>query len=259
MVVEAVDSQVESCRRSLQALEPVWPGSKKLKELLNDVQARAKEVVVAANASPTQSTKKRKSSQETALHSKRAMGSSTEGLRRPQSSTRINSGDWHYESITTPADQLKRPRSEPRYQTSHTRTNSHEEDLLAQPWPLPMTALNATDQQTQAVDMTFDVGGVEFNGLDMLQGFTGTDLTSFWSTFNLGPSFNPQSEPIPQAPISTHTTLNSAAGTGPSPNAWVYPTGTTGPDGSGMNSDFWSQIAGGTFDWGADPSVPFNI
>lgn len=41
VVIEAVDWQVLACRKCLQTLEPVWPGSKKLKELLNDVASRA--------------------------------------------------------------------------------------------------------------------------------------------------------------------------------------------------------------------------
>lgn len=56
-IIEAVDWQAEACRRCLQTLEPVWPGSKKLKELLNDVASRAKEAMV-----PKPSGKKRKSS-----------------------------------------------------------------------------------------------------------------------------------------------------------------------------------------------------
>lgn len=48
-IIEAVDWQAEACRRCLQTLEPVWPGSKKLKELLNDVASRAKEAMVSQN------------------------------------------------------------------------------------------------------------------------------------------------------------------------------------------------------------------
>ena len=62
VVVDAVGSHVESCRKSLQALEPVWPGSRKLKDLLNEVEVKAKEVVVAVKTSPGRSTTKRKSS-----------------------------------------------------------------------------------------------------------------------------------------------------------------------------------------------------
>lgn len=41
VVIEAVDWQALACRKCLQTLEPVWPGSKKLKELLNDVASHA--------------------------------------------------------------------------------------------------------------------------------------------------------------------------------------------------------------------------
>lgn len=56
VVIESVDWQVQACRSCLQTLEPIWPGSKELKELLDDVASRAKEAMV-----PKTSGKKRKS------------------------------------------------------------------------------------------------------------------------------------------------------------------------------------------------------
>ena len=114
----------------------------------------------------------------------------------------------------------------------------------------------------------FDVGGVTFDGLEMLQGFnTNTDATQFWNSFI---------SPTGQANyvISGQTTPNSS---GPSPKAWQVNQGNQANQGnqitqtpnsvaispgglmSGSGADFWSQLAPGGFDWGADPNVPFNI
>lgn len=194
VVIEAVAGKVQSCRRALQDLEPVWPGSKKLRELLDDVENRAKEVVhdpkKRKNSSPD---KKRNSSLD------------------------------------------KRTRLE----TSDTRTNMPQE--VPQQFPM----------MNPPLDMSmFDIGGVTFDGLEMLQGFQGVDPANIWST--LGDTFI---QTPTMHPLSGQGTPNS--GQGPSPGGWGFPpqTGVMGLEGT----DLWSQVAGGSFDWQADPSVPFNI
>jgi hypothetical protein len=194
VVIEAVASKVESCRRALQDLEPVWPGSKKLKELLNDVENRAKEVVHDPKKRKFPSPEKKRQ----ASHDKRV-----------------------------------------RIETSDTRTNIPQ-DIPQYPMMDPVPDMSM-----------FDVGGVTFDGLEMLQGFQGVDPANIWST--LGDTFI-------QTPIVTQNNNNSGNGTpnsgiGPSPGGWSFSQNGMGLEGT----DLWSQVAGGSFDWQADPSVPFNI
>lgn len=255
VVVDAVGSSVESCRRSLQALEPVWPGSRKLKELLNDVEARAKDVVVATMVPPT--TKKRKASAETAPHGKRTVTSQAQASHRPYHTARSDSGGWQYQLMPGGGQQLKRTGSEPRYQTSHTRTNSREDDSTAPQWQLPTANITSEVQIVQPIDMGFDIGGVDFSGLDMLQGFSGTDVASFWDALNIDSTVSLQSEVPNQTAVPLHNVLTT--GSVPSPNGWPYSLTPSAQDSSGLNADFWSQVAGGSFDWAADPAVPFNI
>lgn len=289
VVVDAVESQVESCRRSLQALEPVWPGSRKLKELLNDVEGRTKEVV----AQPEGSMRKRKSSP-----SKRHSTANHNNRQDLPSGSQPGSADpAHY----NPAG--KRVRI---YETSDTRTNIPLEEYMqppqAQAYSLnPMSVHTNThpqfpnmdlnlatnhqsqqqqQQQFQPFDTTFDVGGVTFDGLEMLQGFTGIDPASIWGT--LADGFIQTPTPTPGAGTGNGTAFQSAqgtptsqsgsmsalpigTGTGPSPTtgngnlgtSWQYmPTGT-GNTGTGL--EMWNQVSGGMFDWGSDPNVPFNI
>jgi hypothetical protein len=193
VVIEAVGSKVESCRRALQDLEPVWPGSKKLKELLNDIENRAKEVVHDPKKRQLPSSdKKRQSSYD------------------------------------------KRPRIE----TSDTRTNVPQ-DVPQYPTLDPMPDMSM-----------FDVGGVTFDGLEMLQGFQGVDPANIWST--LGDTFI-------QTPIVNQSTQSGngtpTSGHNPSPGGWSFSQNGIGMEGT----DLWSQVAGGSFDWQADPNVPFNI
>lgn len=195
VVIEAVGSKVQSCRRALQDLEPVWPGSKKLRELLDDVENRAKEVV--------HDPKKRKAPSP---DKKRSLDKRT------------------------------------RLETSDTRTNIPQE----------ITQSYSSSIMNPPIDMSmFDIGGVTFDGLEMLQGFQGVDPANIWST--LGDSFTQTPNMVQQT--SGQGTPNSAQN--PSPGGWSFAqqTGGMGLEGT----DLWSQVAGGSFDWQADPSVPFNI
>jgi len=260
VVVDAVGSHVESCRKSLQALEPVWPGSRKLKELLNDVELRAKQVVVAAKAPPCRSPNKRKPAlHETAPHGKRPMGLPVADPLTNHAG-RLNSVDWHYQQASTGSGSHKHPSSKPRYQTSDTRTNIREKDRAAQPWQMAPSNSDLTTSVEQPIDTSFDIGGVDFNGLDMLQGFTGADLASFWNTFHVEAPLSSQIPPTSLS-MSRQNTPSSVPGnaSGSSPGTWAFQSPSAAVDGSGTDAEFWSQVTGSTFDWGADPSVPFNI
>jgi len=105
---------------------------------------------------------------------------------------------------------------------------------------------------TGVPDMSmFDVGGVTFDGLEMLQGFQGVDPANIWST--LGDTFIQTPNIVNQNNNSGNGTPNS--GIGPSPGGWSFSQNGMGLEGT----DLWSQVAGGSFDWQADPNVPFNI
>jgi hypothetical protein len=156
--------------------------------------------------------------------------------------------------------------------------------------PNAMNQLN----MSPTFDMSFDVGGVTFDGLEMLQGFTGVEAAAnFWNSLTPGYAVGGGGGLVAdgaggmleyaQMPGSAHPSNNgwvSAQGTpssgaggqaGYSPQAWAAGgsvqggsgVGTVGPQGQGglqlESAEFWSQVAGNSFDWQADPAVPFNI
>lgn len=188
VVIEAVGSQVEACRKCLQALEPVWPGSKKLKELLNDVASRAKEVMVSKS-----SDKKRKSSAHKDKDRERQMLHPSQNHQsRPSTDSPIPQhaeNQWPSHSVSPPE---KRQRV---FELSDTRTASNEDEPAQNPqayysvYPMttPITS-QASLQFTEPMptyDMVFDLGGVTFDGLELLQGFSG-GASNFWNNFNFG-------------------------------------------------------------------------
>ncbi|ORY26678.1 fungal-specific transcription factor domain-domain-containing protein [Naematelia encephala] len=313
VVIETVASQVESARRSLQALEPAWPGARKLKELLNEVEGRAKDVVV----NPVHVGKKRK-----------APGADTSG-KRTQMGPPPNL--QHRESTDSPS----RPRTHSttsrgsldgrRYETSDTRTTMISESYSTQPYPgaqhpshispgyipnslispsidnmlIPNQASSQPPTTNQPFDTAFDVGGVTFDVDMLLQGFTGADAASFWNTLtndisttttlpmtqqnqphqhqhqhqhqqqHQHPQHSQHSQQHHQQQQQTflhsgQNTPNSAPdSTGVSPGNWTYqnplPAGTAGGEGGGASADLWSQVAGTSFNWEAEPIVPFNV
>ncbi|ORX40691.1 fungal-specific transcription factor domain-domain-containing protein [Kockovaella imperatae] len=292
IVIDAVGSSVESCRKILQALEPAWPGSRKLKELLNDAEARAKEVALGnASGVARPMMKKRKTSSNGSVSSSTA--------KRPSMGP---PPDRHYPNAS-PVD----PRRA--YETSNTRTMVRDDDIFAnfsngaqqsqhhhhqqqqQPQRSPYTApsnqlhftpnqlSNANNNPFDSNPNLFDVGGVTFDGLEMLQGFTNTDAANFWNSF-ISPTgqanyvISGQNTPNSNGPSpGGNTTTNGSIwqqnaqipGSTPQASTTQIP-GQSAPGLSPtsptnfMGGDFWSQLApGGGFDWAADPSVPFNI
>lgn len=286
VVIDAVGSSVESCRNSLQALEPAWPGSRKLKELLNNVEIRTKEVAV--NGPPMtlkmRGKNKRKQSQDGLPSSKRIM--STNSMPPPASTVlprqQQNSDPWQYAQFPSSSPVKSHSRV---YELSDTRTIVHDEEpavnvsngnnpanafhsqALA---PDQIAPANAQTQQPFAFDTAqmFDIGGVTFDGLEMLQGFDfNAESTSFWNTF-ISPTAGGRYAP------SGNTTPGSGGG-GPSPSGWNNQPAQQMGSGSNSTEDvlrglggvaggnnvggFWDQVAPSGYDWGADPSVPFNI
>ena len=281
VVVESVGSSVESCRQTLQTLEPAWPGSRKLKDLLQEVDQRTKEVAASGIQPGSQERKKRKSSQtDIAPYSKRPTSSSS-GMLPPSTTVSPRPGQsWAYNSRAGSASHGSG------YQTSDTRTLV-EDDLTA----LGNGTINQFSGSSQITPPTqthnmlgtidnsqlFDVGGVTFDGLEMLQGFDFSSLaagdTSFWNSF-ISPSAGNQYV------MSGQNTPGSGSGSGPSPSGWTVQGDLAGQrpstanaagmagGGMGVNNnslapgsglDFWSQVAPSGYDWAADPNVPFSI
>ena len=238
VVIDAVGSQVDSTRKSLRALEPVWPGTTKLKELLNEAEHRAKEVVAYERSGgrnrkrkssvdergakrPSLAGVKRSSSSSTGRNGRdnsprggagaRGVGGVT--LNPPSNVGAAASATWRSPgqaglpslpgSMTSPS--LTRfPANQ--YEMSDTRTNTISVDLGAgagggrgqgitfnNPSGSYGSASNANLSPVTATvngtfnippppdqQFTFDVGGVDFNGLEMLQGFG--DFSSLWSS-----------------------------------------------------------------------------
>ncbi|KLT44815.1 hypothetical protein CC85DRAFT_241736 [Cutaneotrichosporon oleaginosum] len=230
VVVEAVGAHVESCRQSLRALEPVWPGASKLRELLREVETRAKEVRAASRPS-----KKRKAE--------------TNGRARA-------------------------PPAKP-------------EVWAPQGAPFPTPPITIAPSTLAGTFDIFDVGGMTFDGLEMLNAFT----SDAWQGQGQGQGQNQgQSQSQSQgqnttSPMTGVTPTGTAGSTGHEAKPLLSPahrmsevqtTPTLSPHGPGANpwqqfgqspggpvppeiAEIWSQIAGSTFDWQADPSVPFNI
>lgn len=145
-------------------------------------------------------------------------------------------------------------------------------------------------------DMVFDLEGVTFDGLELLQGFNG-DASNFWNNFNFdmdGAGYGITSggsalvtrakqQFLPSGNLSPNSSGGSSrvsptSRQGQLPpmigqNGQPYVQGKeqdgyncvgSGSDGVGTPSAvgavaFWEQVTVSTFDWRADPNVPFNI
>ncbi|WVN84929.1 uncharacterized protein L203_100065 [Cryptococcus depauperatus CBS 7841] len=319
VVIEAVGSQVEACRRCLQALEPVWPGAKKMKKLLNDVASRAKEVVVDPNVS----SKKRK------LHREKDKASMAPPFHGPQPHPSTSSPTlhqtqqgWHpnphsqaqghsHSSSLPPPDKRQRL-----YEVSDTRTTPQDDDVFVSSQSTPQTAYypvypisTPTDGPSRPLSLannpqirgdlpmyeTFDFGGVNFEGLELLQGFGG-GVSQFWNSLNYMDGGSTTAGNAGTRGTGGYTSANLSAGSsapvtstssqffseqltptsgGPSPGSWQglntgLNNGSATQGQGGYQQDgianvgpgvaaFWEQVVGGTFDWQADPNVPFNI
>lgn len=267
----SVGSSVESCRQTLQSLEPAWPGSRKLKELLNEVEARTKEIAASGGSAQR---KKRKAGSGDMPSAKRTMSSSmlppsSTASPRPGSSSNATN---RFPGQNTPGGA---------YETSNTRTavegdgsstsNSNPQSAQVTPPVKSSATLGPTAMDTSQL---FDVAGINFDGLEMLQGF---DFgTAEWNSFisptaaaqyvmsgqstpgsNSGPSptgWNVQNV----QDLSANQAMGLGNGNSHPPNRSPTVTGNgVGGNGSAGGFDFWSQVGG--YDWASDPSVPFNI
>lgn len=121
MVIESVDWQVQACRKCLQTPEPVWPGSRELEELLDDVASRAKEAMV-----PKPSGKKRKSSVYKDKDKERPISDPSQG-HQSRSLTdspvpQYAENQWQSQSVSPPE---KRQRM---FEVSDSHTPSNEDE-----------------------------------------------------------------------------------------------------------------------------------
>lgn len=249
LILDAVGAQVESCHRSLEALEPVWPGCRKLRALLTDVESRAKEV--RANVIP-RPVKKRKSSVAT-----------DNGRRSSQT----------------------KPSASPVAPTQNLHPPPFERNPSSASYTAPMAAPMHID--ANAFNF-FDVGDMNFDGLEMLSAFTsdawnaplpsaspldrnGTPVTGVPAASPTNRLLNNGSGPTPpslgsaaiQSPVTTTGPgSTSSGGGGGGPSWFTQGLGPTAPSPAPAPSDLhemWAQITGTSFDWQADPNVPFNI
>lgn len=246
VVVEAVGAHVESCRLSLRALEPVWPGASKLRYLLGEVETRAKEV----RASAARPSKKRKAD------------ASANGRAR----------------ATTANSQTSPTKTEAVPSWAPTTAGSSGPSTAFPTPPIPQNTIAPSNLATGTFDI-FDVGGMTFDGLEMLNAFTSdawqgqvvghntstSPMTGVTPTGTApGSAAGHESKPMlspaqrmASGEMQTTPTLSPHAATGANP--WQQfgqsPGGPVPPE----IAEIWSQIAGSTFDWQADPSVPFSI
>lgn len=245
LVVEAVGAHVDSCRTALRALEPVWPGASKLRELLVEVETRAKEVRAASRPN-----KKRKSAET---------GNANGRARAPNATT----SPVKNEVASWPAAGGAPPGSG---QSSGPGSTA---------FPTPPIPTIAPSSLGGTFDI-FDVGGMTFDGLEMLNAFTsdawqqaplvGPSTTSPLTgvTPNTGgpgqenkPTMLSPATRMASGGVETTPTLSPHTATGAQAAPWQFHQ-SPGP-GPAELAEIWSQIAGTTFDWQADPSVPFSI
>ena len=220
VVIDAVGSQVDSTRKSLRALEPVWPGTTKLKELLNEAEDRAKEVV-AYERSGGRHGRKRKSSYD----DRGAKRPGLAGIKRSSSSTSRGRDNSPRGVSTNPGAAATTFRSPSQASALPLQPGSNLSPSLSR---FPANQYEISDTRTISVDLsggnrsqnisynpsatsgfggggntnlspvtstlgggfnmppppqeqfTFDVGGIDFNGLEMLQGFG--DFSTLWSS-----------------------------------------------------------------------------
>lgn len=269
LVLDAVGAQVESCHYALQALEPVWPGCKKLRDLLTDVETRAKEV--RANVTlPRHVSKKRKSTS-----SENGAAVAATARRVPYPKPQLSDPGA---TAGLPPAAFERPALP---QSTHTHTGMHL---------MPHTL----DPSTFDI---FDVGGMNFDGLEMLNAFTSdawnAPMPTSVSPMGSAASSTPAPGGMPplkhhhsqtQTPNQTQQHRSPASRLDPTPPSMAVPspqtaTGTAGAaaaasawftqglgpaapspaPGPAELAEMWAQIAGTSFDWQADPNVPFQI
>lgn len=201
MVVDAVGGQVESCKRSLQALEPVWPGSRKLRELLVLAEIRARDVAMLASSSNKKGKKRKGSAGDGADKKARPVNSGVQSTAPRTGSFSSPLSAWQSGQNTTHGG------GRSRISVSDTRTIHPDE--LAQGFAIPSNpslfsgqtathTLPQTGQQQQfsfngttlsfpPLEQSIDPGSLSFDGLEMLQGFTGASAASFWNTLTNDP------------------------------------------------------------------------
>lgn len=268
MVVDAVGGHVESCQAALLALEPVWPGAHKLRELLCEVESRAKQVRAATTRPSTANAKKRKSPSADRNGRGRNSASSASGVTAANNSSPVRDG----------AIQGKWPGA---------GSNPPSGSATQYPTPPIPGSLGVAPSSLGGVPSydLFDVSGMNFDGLEMLNAFTSDAwqaplpsaspmdvtklpqqspgangppnnrmLSSSSSTGDPTPTLGAQPSPVGGSVQS----VNSASGSG-----WfthgLGPSAPSPAPGPSELAEMWAQIAGTSFDWQADPSVPFNI
>ncbi|WOO79215.1 Cutinase transcription factor 1 alpha [Vanrija pseudolonga] len=274
VVVDAVGAQIDSCRSSLRTLEPAWPGCRKLRELLGDVENRAKEVR-AGLGRPAATNKKRKSSSADSQDAKARRQSKASNASA--SGATVVPGEWKHPSSI-------RERS---YETSDARTPLQPPATHFSTPAVPEHVAGGIDMPLPTFDL-FDVGDMNFDGLEMLSGFTSNDPWNGETALAVPPQQTPQSQggqgnhvspngprmsfasagssgPTPPMSSMINTTTPSpsvSTGTAPAQNQPSWFNGATLDQAQTPTveiSEMWAQIAGTSFDWEADPTVPFNI
>lgn len=248
MVVEAVGVHVDSCRKALRALEPVWPGASKLREPLVEVEQRAKEV----RASAARPSKKRKAEITSANGRERAANSTTNTTTSP---------------VKT---EVQQPWA----------SGSGSSGPASSAFPTPPIPTVNPSSLGGTFDI-FDVGGMTFDGLEMLNAFTsdawqqaplvGPSTTSPLTGVTPTQAAQGENKPPMMSPATrmasggVETTPNlsphqaGAAGGAPGTGTAPWQFGQSPGPGPQELAEIWSQIAGTTFDWQADPNVPFSI
>jgi hypothetical protein len=274
LILDAVGAQVESCHHSLQALEPVWPGCCKLQALLTDVESRAKEV--RANVIPP--PKKRRS----------VAGATAAGAQRRTSATSTASASASaprtLASPIAPVQTLTAPTFD------RTGSGSSTTTAATAATATPYSAIPTLHGLDAGALGFFDVGDMNFDGLEMLKAFTSeawqVPLPSPLERPNSGvPAHSPTTRLVPNGSNGSNTGNNAtppalgsaaipspvtstsgpssvpAAGA-PSTGWFTHGLGPTAPSpapGPNELHEMWAQITGSSFDWQADPSVPFSI
>ncbi|WWD18291.1 hypothetical protein CI109_102741 [Kwoniella shandongensis] len=241
VIVEAIDPLFDSCKRSLEALEPVWPGSRKLRKLLLDADNRARGVrsPLRHRLSPHRST--------------RTHGS-------PRTETPNNSGQNEREPANPPHP------SEANIARTNNYTAGHRATFELDPTvPLQL--------ETGVADLNMELGQLPTphnDGIELLQSFftgTGLDAAAFWATLGNMPTINNTSETnhINEFGSShTHAHTHDTTSTYAANHSWMNTnTGMTDYEeeqqqNGRLAAELWNFAGGGEFQWTDDLNMPFN-
>ncbi|ORY24563.1 fungal-specific transcription factor domain-domain-containing protein [Naematelia encephala] len=245
-IVDAVIDQVQSCRTSLKALEVVFPGSKRLVELLDAVQLSASSPSPPTGMLSQAGGKKRKVPEEAVTHQRRIL---KESRRRAE---RV--GPAGYKSLPAQTFSLW-SNSSPPVDSLHVLGDSSAHKASSAPNVTRAPAVSTISMDRETPMSTTDHGINGFRGPPTLDRLfptyladTGLDSAAFWEALKEAQPNTREHESSFEVdlPVSTWQ------------SALPEPSGEREDSQEGRMSTLWEDVDLETFNWSGDPWLPFN-